>query len=104
MTRQSLIEAVADSVPNRLRVDLQTPEVFLLVEVFKVRHQLIQVVTPGSNHFDRLPLTRFSSKQCWQSTCGVSVVRGYYKLKKFNVLEVASEGLRKGEEAGSERS
>ena len=36
-TRQSLIEAVADSVPKRLKVDLDAPEVFILVEVFKVR-------------------------------------------------------------------
>lgn len=41
LTRQSLIEAVADSVPKQLKVDLGNPEVFVLVEVFKVRHQLI---------------------------------------------------------------
>jgi len=46
LTRLSLIEAVADSVPKQLKVDLNTPEVFVLVEVFKVRHQLIWVVTP----------------------------------------------------------
>jgi tRNA acetyltransferase TAN1 len=36
-TRQSLIEAVADSVPKQLKVDLEAPEVFILMEVFKVR-------------------------------------------------------------------
>lgn len=46
LTRRSLIEAVAESVPKRLKVDLDTPEVFVLVEVFKVRHQLIWTVTP----------------------------------------------------------
>ena len=38
-TRQNLIEAVADSVPKQLKVDLEAPEVFVLMEVFKVRHQ-----------------------------------------------------------------
>jgi len=65
LTRESLIEAVAESVPEQLRVDLEAPEVFILVEVFK-------------------------------STCGVSIVRDYYKLKKFNVLEAARDA-----EAGS---
>jgi len=46
LTRQSLIEAVADSVPKLLKVDLEAPEVFILVEVFKVRRQLICAVTP----------------------------------------------------------
>jgi len=41
LTRQSLIEAIADSVPKQLKVDLEAPEVFVLVEVFKVRRQLI---------------------------------------------------------------
>ena len=41
LTRQTLVEAVADSVPKQLKVDLEAPEVFVLVEVFKVRRQLI---------------------------------------------------------------
>lgn len=45
LTRQSLIEAVADSVPKQLEVDLDAPEVFVLVEVFKVRHQSVLAVT-----------------------------------------------------------
>ncbi|KAF9647131.1 hypothetical protein BDM02DRAFT_3117486 [Thelephora ganbajun] len=69
LTRQSLIEAVADSVPKQLKVDLEAPEIFVLVEVFK-------------------------------STCGVSVVRDYYRLKRFNVLEVANEGRREDAEVG----
>jgi len=73
LTRQRLIEAVADSVPKQLKVDLGNPEVFVLVEVFK-------------------------------STCGVSVVRDYYNLRKFNVLEVASGGARPDGEGGSGRS
>ena len=102
LTRRSLIEAVADSVPKQLKVDLEAPEVFVLVEVFKVRRQLIRAVTADlSNRSDWLPLF-----QNWwrQSTCGVSVVRGYYKLKKFNVVEVASEGARGDTEAASGRS
>lgn len=39
-----------------------------------------------------------------QSTCGVSLVRDYYKLKKFNVLEIASEGRGEGVGMGSGRS
>jgi len=34
--------------------------------------------------------------EVFKSTCGVSVVRDYYKFKKFNVLEVARDA-----EAGS---
>ena len=46
LTRQTLIEAVADSIPKQLKVDLGNPEVFVLVEVFKVRHQLIWLSSP----------------------------------------------------------
>ena len=62
LTRQSLIEAIADSVPKQLKVDLEAPEAFVLVEVFKVRHQLIWAVTghPRSNHSEWSPLLRFS--------------------------------------------
>lgn len=45
---------------------------------------------------DWSPLFLFSVQI--QSTCGVSVVRDYYKLKKFNVLEIVSEG--RGVDAG----
>ena len=69
LTRQNLIEAVADSVPKHLKVDLEAPEVFVLVEVFKVKHQLIWAVTadltiptgclsfyfPSKNTEDRVP-------------------------------------------------
>ena len=92
---------MADSVPKQLKVDLETPEVFVLVEVFKVRHQLIRAVTTDlSNHPGCLSF-KITGRQ---STCGVSVVRDYYKLKKFNVLEVASEGAREDTEAASGRS
>ena len=46
LSRQNLIEAVADSVPKQLKVDLESPEVFVLVEVFKVRHQLNWAAVP----------------------------------------------------------
>ncbi|KAH9481236.1 hypothetical protein JR316_0005758 [Psilocybe cubensis] len=56
--RTVLIQNVAQCVPEGHTVDLQDPEIFLLVEVFK-------------------------------SICGVSVVKDYYGLHKFNVAEIA---------------
>ncbi|KAJ6623994.1 hypothetical protein B0H10DRAFT_1785492 [Mycena sp. CBHHK59/15] len=58
LTRSALIEGIAKCVPEGHTVDLDDPELFILVEVFK-------------------------------SICGVSVVRDYYRLQKFNVVEVA---------------
>ncbi|KAJ7170867.1 hypothetical protein C8R43DRAFT_981342 [Mycena crocata] len=59
IARPALIEAIAKCVPEGHTVDLDDPELFILVEVFK-------------------------------SVCGVSVVRDYYKLHKFNVVEIAN--------------
>ncbi|KAF9809430.1 hypothetical protein IEO21_07408 [Rhodonia placenta] len=59
MSRNNLIQEIAKSVHERHKVDLENPEVFILVEVFK-------------------------------SICGVSVVTDYYKLHKFNVMEIAN--------------
>ncbi|KAJ7285191.1 hypothetical protein C8J57DRAFT_1290659 [Mycena rebaudengoi] len=58
ITRPVLIDGIAKCVPEGHTVDLNDPELFILVEVFK-------------------------------SICGVSVVRDYYKLHKFNVVEIA---------------
>ncbi|KAJ7126798.1 hypothetical protein C8R44DRAFT_617358 [Mycena epipterygia] len=59
IARLALIEAIAKCVPEGHTVDLDEPELFILVEVFK-------------------------------SVCGVSVVRDYYNLQKFNVVEIAN--------------
>ncbi|KAJ7042020.1 hypothetical protein C8F04DRAFT_1078050 [Mycena alexandri] len=59
LARMTLIEAIAGCVPERHKVDLDDPELVIIVEVFK-------------------------------SICGVSVVRDYYKLQKFNAVEIAS--------------
>ncbi|KAJ7765767.1 hypothetical protein B0H16DRAFT_402001 [Mycena metata] len=59
LARMTLIEAIAACVPERHKVDLDDPELVIIVEVFK-------------------------------SICGVSVVRDYYKLQKFNAVEIAS--------------
>ncbi|KAF7359132.1 hypothetical protein MSAN_01254800 [Mycena sanguinolenta] len=59
LSRTDLIEAIAKCVPEGHTVDLDDPELFIIVEVFK-------------------------------SICGVSVVRDYYKLQKFNVVEIAN--------------
>ena len=95
---------MADSVPKKLKVDLEAPEVFVLVEVFKVRSQSkISQAHPRSNHSNWcLSPVSFSPNffAARQSTCGVSVVRDYYKLKKFNVLEVASDGRKEDSKIG----
>ncbi|KAJ7253332.1 hypothetical protein B0H12DRAFT_1116683 [Mycena haematopus] len=59
LSRTNLIEAIAKCVPEGHTVDLDDPELFIIVEVFK-------------------------------SICGVSVVRDYYNLQKFNVVEIAN--------------
>ncbi|KAF8655065.1 hypothetical protein AX16_003266 [Volvariella volvacea WC 439] len=59
LTRQVLIQHVARCMPQEHTVDLQNPDIFVLVEVFK-------------------------------SVCGVSIVEDYYKLQKFNVMEIAN--------------
>ncbi|KAF9243429.1 hypothetical protein BU15DRAFT_86400 [Melanogaster broomeanus] len=60
LTRMDIIQEVAKCMPGHYMVDLDDPEVFILVEVFK-------------------------------SVCGVSILRDYYKLQKFNVMTLANE-------------
>ncbi|KAI0346523.1 hypothetical protein BDW22DRAFT_1352636 [Trametopsis cervina] len=64
LTRQTIIEELAKCVPAEHKVNLENPEVFILVEIFK-------------------------------SVCGIGIVKDYYKLQKFNVMEIA-----KSNEAG----
>jgi len=60
LSRSELIEEIANCVPEGHKVNLDEPEIFILIEVFK-------------------------------SVCGMSVVKDYYKMKKFNVVELARE-------------
>lgn len=60
LSRDTLIEEVARCLPEGHTVDLDNPEIFILIEVFK-------------------------------SVCGMSIVKDYYKLKKFNVVELARQ-------------
>ncbi|KAF9478325.1 hypothetical protein BDN70DRAFT_880092 [Pholiota conissans] len=58
--RPTLIQTIAQAVPEGHKVDLDNPQLFILVEVFK-------------------------------SICGVSVVEDYYKMQKFNVMEIVNK-------------
>ncbi|KAF8440381.1 hypothetical protein L210DRAFT_3668938 [Boletus edulis BED1] len=60
LTRMDIIQEIATCMPQNYVVDLNNPDVFVLVEVFK-------------------------------SVCGVSILRDYYKLHKFNVMMLANE-------------
>ncbi|KAF9036242.1 hypothetical protein BJ165DRAFT_625487 [Panaeolus papilionaceus] len=68
ITRQTLIQHVAACVPVEHTVDLNDPEIFILVEIFK-------------------------------SICGVAIVKDYYKLQKFNVMEIANKNKSSTEES-----
>ncbi|KAH9945335.1 uncharacterized protein BXZ73DRAFT_96321 [Epithele typhae] len=59
LKRDTLIPEIAKCVPEGHTVSLGSPELFILVEIFK-------------------------------SVCGVSVVKDYYKLQKFNIMEIAN--------------
>ncbi|THG97327.1 hypothetical protein EW026_g4644 [Hermanssonia centrifuga] len=58
LSRPQIVQELATCVPAQHKVNLEDPEVFILVEIFK-------------------------------STCGMSIVRDYYRLQKFNVMEIA---------------
>jgi tRNA acetyltransferase TAN1 len=77
--RPLLIQSIAQCVPDGHTVDLQNPQIFVLVEVFKVCHQSRTCFRLGP------------SDDFYQSVCGVSIVKDYYKLQKFNVMEIASK-------------
>ena len=73
-----IIEEIAKCMPENYVVDLDNPDIFVLVEVFKVCHAVIL------SHNKRL-------RRWFQSVCGVSILRDYYKLHKFNVMTLANE-------------
>ena len=73
-----IIEEIAKCMPENYVVDLDNPDVFVIVEVFKVCHAVIL------SHNKRL-------RRWFQSVCGVSILRDYYKLHKFNVMTLANE-------------
>jgi tRNA acetyltransferase TAN1 len=85
--RPTLIQSIAKCVPEVHTVALADPELFILVEVFKVG--ALYAVTDTLFHC------------LWsQSICGISIVEGYYKLQKFNVMEIAK--VKNGVESQSE--
>lgn len=59
LKRPVVLQELAKCVPEKHKVDLENPEVFILVEMFK-------------------------------SVCGISVVKDYYRLQKFNVMELGN--------------
>jgi tRNA acetyltransferase TAN1 len=81
-SRPTLIQTIATCVPEGHTVDLVDPEVFVLVEVFKVTLHIIFIEVPFLTHE--------------QNVCGVSVVKDYYRLQKFNVMELANEKKSEG--------
>jgi tRNA acetyltransferase TAN1 len=78
LDRLDIIKEVAKCMPDNYTVDLDGPEVFVLVEVFKV-----------CQYASFLELK--TAQGVWQSVCGVSILRDYYKLQKFNVMTLANE-------------
>lgn len=72
LSRPQIIQEVAKCVPPEHKVDLQNPDVFILIEVFK-------------------------------SVCGISVVKDYYRLQKFNVIELSNAKNEDAEASGTHR-
>jgi tRNA acetyltransferase TAN1 len=81
LSRPTIIEELAKCVPPEYKVELTDPEVFVLVEVWKVSRGVVCL--------ESMLIKRV------KSVCGIGIVRDYYKLQKFNVMEIA-----KAEEAG----
>ena len=73
-----IIQEIAKCMPENYVVDLDNPDVFVLVEVFKACRAVI--------------LSRNKRLRRWfQGVCGASILRDYYKLHKFNVMTLANE-------------
>lgn len=87
-----MIQMIASCVPQGHTVDLVNPQIFILVEVFKVC-----VLNTLSTDLEQL--LNFAL----QSMCGVSVVEGYYDWHKFNVMEIANDGKNKREPDDTDR-
>jgi tRNA acetyltransferase TAN1 len=81
LSRPQIIEEVAKCVPQTCKVDLDDPEVFILMEIFKVCTFIFCRAKQLSN-----------CDRSGQSVCGIGIVRDYYKLHKFNVMEIAKTG------------
>lgn len=77
--RLTLIQTIAQSVPEGHTVDLDNPQLFILAEVFKV-HRSWSI---NSN------IRWFGAPQ--QSICGISIVEDYYEMQKFNVMEIVNK-------------
>lgn len=130
LSRPTIIEELAKCVPEGHKVDLENPELFVLVEIWKVSPVLYTPTIPGwvVVIFDTIGLVVVISSTTglgggqrrirWrhslfidrknadlivcvarichtQSVCGIGIVKDYYKLQKFNVMEIA-----KSEEPG----
>jgi tRNA acetyltransferase TAN1 len=78
--RPILIQTIAQSVPEGHTVDLDDPQLFILVEVFKVRRS-------WSINSDIGLISVLQQ----QSICGISIVEDYYKMQKFNVMEIVNK-------------
>lgn len=65
------------------KVKLKNPEVYILIEIFKVSSQVNTIL-----HYLLI---------LFQSVCGVSIVKDYYRKHKFNVMEISNA---KNEEIG----
>ena len=91
LSRAVIIEELAKCVPPEHKVNLEDPELFILVEIWKVRR------SANSVDFHWVPVFEVEETLIGrlQSVCGIGIVRDYYKLQKFNVMEIA-----KGEEPG----
>ncbi|KAI0703442.1 hypothetical protein BC835DRAFT_1262987 [Cytidiella melzeri] len=61
LSRPTIIEELATCVPPEYKVNLENPELFILVEI-------------------------------WKSVCGIGVVKDYYEMQKYNVMEIAKSG------------
>ncbi|EJD06890.1 uncharacterized protein FOMMEDRAFT_152217 [Fomitiporia mediterranea MF3/22] len=70
LTRDEVIKVIAQCIPEEHKVDLENPDLFILVEIFKA-----------------------SRSRPSPATFGVSVVKDYYRYKKFNVVEVSQAKL-----------
>ena len=78
LTREKLIPELAQCVPEGHTVSLDDPELCILVEIFKAS----SVMLTATFLFQLISFV--------QSVCGISVVKDYYKLQKFNVMEIAN--------------
>ena len=60
ISKSALIDGLAKAIPERHKVDLDTPEVFILVEIFKVRGRCFPRTYTGAD---------FVSEYVWHERC-----------------------------------